>query len=76
MIVRRPPQHQPIPGLGSSENDFVHGFFFDDFPFLNDPFTILFADHWRVAWIAQVVIEIVADEIKKEQMWQERIRLV
>ncbi|MGD9249603.1 MAG: hypothetical protein PVG19_00170 [Desulfobacterales bacterium] len=58
-------KHESIPGFGGSKNDFIHGFFFNDFPFGNDPFTILFPDHGRVAWITQFVIEIVADEIEE-----------
>ena len=53
-------QHQPVPGLGGPENDFVHGLFFDDFPFRGHALPIELADHGRIAWINKAVVQIVA----------------
>ncbi len=58
-------QRERIAGFRGPENDFVHGLFLYDFPFRDDPFAILFADHWRVAGIMQTMIQIVTNEIKE-----------
>mgnify|MGYP006979325277 CR=1 FL=1 len=51
--------------IGISENEFVHGLFFDDFPFRGHALPIKLADHRRIAWIYEAVIQIVANEIEE-----------
>ena len=58
-------EDQSIANLGCAEDDFVDGFFFDDFPPQRHPFPIQLANHGSVAGVPEFGIDIVADEIEK-----------
>ena len=58
-------KHQSIADFERPENDFIDGFFFDDFPSRNHFFPIQLANHRCIAGISRFGIDIVSDEIEK-----------
>jgi hypothetical protein len=58
-------ENQPIPDFNRSENYFVNGLLFDDFPSGNHPFPVQFSDHGRIARISHVGIDVVSEKIEK-----------
>jgi hypothetical protein len=58
-------ENQTIPHFNRSENDFINGFLFDDFPSGNHPFPVQFSDHGRIARITHGGINVISEKIEK-----------
>jgi hypothetical protein len=58
-------EDQSIANFSGAENYLVNGFLFDDFPSQRHPLAIKLANHGPVAWISELGIDIVADEIEE-----------
>jgi hypothetical protein len=58
-------ENQPIPNFNRSENYFITGLLFDDFPLGDHPFPIQLSNHGHVTWIYQIGIDVIAEKIEK-----------
>ena len=74
------PSHQlkkePIPGFDGAKNDFIHHLFLQNGPTDGSRWSIQFFQHGGIAWAAEIGIEVLVNELKKEVSWEYRVHLV